>query len=206
MNRRVPSGAAVLRPGITAAITDAVLTELVERGYARLSMEGVAKRAGTGKSALYRRWSTKQEMVLAVLAELSVPIADVPDTGTLRGDVRAVVAAVAAWLTEPPFSRILPDLLSEATRTPDLAEAIAAAIGEPRRALGRAKLERAMARGELPADTDLEMAQDLLAALVYWRMVVRQAPVEPDYLDRVVDTVLRALGAYGETAQDSIVE
>jgi AcrR family transcriptional regulator len=195
MTRRAPSGAAVLQPAITAAITDAVLAELVERGYARLSMEGVAKRAGAGKSALYRRWRTKQEMVLAVLAELSVPMADVTDTGSLRGDVRASVAAVAAWLTEPPFSRVIPDLVAEATRTPELAKAIATAIGEPRRALARTKLDRAMARGELPPDTDLEMAQDLMAALVYWRMVVRQAPAEPDYLDRVTDTVLRALGA-----------
>lgn len=195
MNRRAPSGAAVLQPGITAAITDAVLAELVERGYARLSMEGVAKRAGAGKSALYRRWPTKQEMVLAVLAEISVPMADVPDTGTLRGDLRAMAAAVTAWLTEPPFSRIIPDLVAEATRTPELANAIATTIGEPRRALTRPKLERAMARGELPADTDLEMAQDLMAALIYWRMVVRQAPTEPDYLERVTDTTLRALGA-----------
>jgi AcrR family transcriptional regulator len=195
MNRRAPSGAAVLQPGITAAITDAVLAELVERGYARLSMEGVAKRAGAGKSALYRRWRTKQEMVLAVLAELTVPMADTTDTGTLRGDIRASVSAIAAWLTEPPFSRIIPDLVAESARTPELAAAIAAAIGEPRRAMARPRLERAIARGELPADTDLEMAQDLVAALIYWRMVVRQAPVEPDYLDRVTDTVLRALGA-----------
>jgi AcrR family transcriptional regulator len=195
MNRRAPSGAAVLRSAITTAITDAVLAELLERGYARLSMEGVAKRAGAGKSALYRRWHTKQEMVLAVLAELSVPMADVADTGSLRGDLRASVAAVATWLTEPPFSRIIPDLVAEATRTPELAKAIATTIGEPRRALARTNLERAIARGELPADTDLEMAQDLMAALIYWRMVVRQAPVEPDYLDRVTDTVLRALGA-----------
>ncbi|GGP54873.1 TetR/AcrR family transcriptional regulator [Saccharothrix coeruleofusca] len=195
MTRRAPSGAAVLQPGITAAITDAVLAELVERGYARLSMEGVAKRAGAGKSALYRRWRTKQEMVLAVLAEISVPRVEVVDTGTLRGDLHALVTSVAAWLTEPPFSRIIPDLVAEITRAPDLAEAIAASIGAPRRALARKVLERAVARGELAPDTDLEMAQDLPAALVYWRMVVRRAPVEPDYLDRVTDTVLRALGA-----------
>ncbi|MBA8930618.1 AcrR family transcriptional regulator [Kutzneria viridogrisea] len=102
-----------------------MLAELVERGYARLSMEGVAKRAGSGKSALYRRWRTKQEMVLAVLAGIGVPMADVADTGTLRGDLHATVVAVAEWLTEPPFSRIVPDLVAEATRTPELAEGIA---------------------------------------------------------------------------------
>ena len=185
----------MLQPGITAAISDAVLAELVDRGYARLSMEGVAKRAGAGKSALYRRWPTKEDMVIAVIAEVSLPLADVPDTGSLRGDIRATVQAVADWLTTPPFSRILPDLVAEGARSPDMGRAAARTIGEPRRALGRAKLATAIARGELPADTDLEMAEDLMAALIYWRMVVRHAPVEPDYLDRVTDTILRALGA-----------
>jgi AcrR family transcriptional regulator len=193
--RRAPSGAAVLQPGLTAAITDAVLAELEERGYARLSMEGVAKRAGTGKSALYRRWPTKQEMTLSVLAEVGVPMAEVPDSGTLAADLRASATALAAWLTEPPFGHIIPDLVAEAMRTPALADAISVTIGEPRRAATRAILDRAVGRGELAADTDMEMAQDIVAALIYWRMVVRQAPVEPDYLDRVTATALRALGA-----------
>jgi AcrR family transcriptional regulator len=193
--RRAPSGAAVLQPGLTAAITDAVLAELEERGYARLSMEGVAKRAGTGKSALYRRWPTKQEMALSVLAEVGVPMAEVPDSGTLAADLRASATALAAWLTEPPFAHIIPDLVAEATRTPALADAMSVAVGEPRRAATRAILDRAVDRGELAADTDMEMAQDIVAALIYWRMVVRQAPVEPDYLDRVTATALRALGA-----------
>ncbi|HWC78366.1 MAG TPA: TetR/AcrR family transcriptional regulator [Pseudonocardiaceae bacterium] len=197
MTRRAPSGAAVLQPGITAAINQAVLDELVEKGYARLSMEGVAKRAGAGKSALYRRWSTKQEMVLAVLAEFSVPMADIPETGSLRGDIKASITAIIDWMTHPMFGRIMPDLIAESARNPELGQAIKRAIGEPRRMLARAKLERAVRRGELPPDTDLELAQDLLAAPVYWRMVVRQTPIEPDYLDRVTDALLRALAVPG---------
>ncbi|GAA3156686.1 helix-turn-helix domain-containing protein [Nonomuraea salmonea] len=64
MSRRTPTGAAVLQPQVTEAITEAVLDELAENGYARLSMEAVAKRAGVGKSALYRRWASKQEMAM----------------------------------------------------------------------------------------------------------------------------------------------
>ena len=195
MTQRAPSGAAVLQPNVTAAIVAAVLAELDERGYARLAMESVAKRAGTSKSALYRRWPSKQEMVLAVLADISVPMADVVETGDLRRDMRAAAESMAAWLAAEPYAKIIPDLIAEAHRTRELAEAISTSISEPRRAHLRSLLTWAIERGDLPADTDLEMAQDLVAALIYWRMVVRQAPVEDDYLDHVTDTALIALRA-----------
>ena len=131
--RRVPSGAAVLRPEMTAAITEAVLDELAEQGFSRLSMEAVAKRAGVGKSALYRRWASKQDMALAVIAEFSVAKATFPDTGSLRGDMRAALDALMDWLTHPRFSRILPDLVAEMARNPELAALVESMTGGPRR-------------------------------------------------------------------------
>ncbi|MET0135718.1 MAG: TetR/AcrR family transcriptional regulator [Kibdelosporangium sp.] len=193
--RRTPTGAAVLRPRITSAITEAVFDELAEHGYGRLSMEAVAKRAGAGKSALYRRWSSKQDMVIAVLSEFSVPFADIPDSGTLRADLHATLRAVRDWLTHDRFSRILPDLTAEAGRNQALATAIQTTIGAPRRAHGAAVLRRAIDRGELPPDLDLELALDLMAAPVYWRLSVRRAAAEPDYLDRLTDYIVRALDA-----------
>jgi AcrR family transcriptional regulator len=197
--RRAPSGAAVLRPQITATITEAVLDALAEHGYARLSMEAVAKRAGVGKSALYRRWPSKQDMVIAVLSGLSVPLAEVPDTGSLREDLLATLRAVCTWLTHPRMATILPDLIAEAARNAALAEEIQATIGEPRRTFAAITLRRAIDRRELPTDLDLELALDLLAAPLYWRLSVRQAPLEPDYLDQLADHLLRALNA---TSQD----
>ncbi|MGW4519656.1 TetR/AcrR family transcriptional regulator [Amycolatopsis sp. NPDC004378] len=194
---RTPTGAAVLQPEVTQAITDAVLHELAEQGYGRLSMEAVAKRAGVGKSALYRRWKSKEEMIAAVVTEFSVSRAVLEDTGSLRGDLRATLQAVLDWLTHPLFSRILPDLVAEAARNPEQARATSENIGGPRREVAEVMLRRAMTRGELPADLDLEMAMDVLAAPIYWRLVVRQAPAEPDYLDRLVEFALRALGAQG---------
>jgi AcrR family transcriptional regulator len=193
--RRTPTGAAVLQPQITTAITEAVLDELAEHGYGRLSMEAVAKRAGVGKSALYRRWPSKQDMVIAVLSEFSVPLAEIPDTGSLRGDLLATLHAVHAWLTHPRFAKILPDLGAESGRNEALAAAVESAIGEPRRALGAATLLRAVERGELPADLDLDLALDLLAAPVYWRVSVRHVDATPDHLDRLADHLLRALDA-----------
>jgi AcrR family transcriptional regulator len=193
--RRPPTGAAVLQPAVTASITEAVLDELAELGYARLSMEAVAKRAGVGKSALYRRWSSKQEMALAVLAEFSVDQAPTPDTGSLRGDVRESLDAVARWLSHPRFSRILPDLVAEMARNPELSDLVEGMIGRPRRDRGAVMLQRAMRRGELAPDTDLEIALDLIGAPVYWRLTVRDADAEPGYLDKLADMLVRALGA-----------
>ncbi len=193
MGRRTPTGAAVLQPEITRSITEAVLDELAEQGYARLSMEAVAKRAGVGKSALYRRWPAKHDMVMAVVSEFSLDHAATPDTGSLRGDVRALLDAVFDWLTHPRFARILPDLVAESARNPALREAITATIGAPRRERGVEVLRRAIDRGELAADLDIELALDLLAAPLYWRQSVRGASIEPGYLDALAETLLRAL-------------
>jgi AcrR family transcriptional regulator len=192
---RTPTGAAVLQPEVTQAITDAVLHELAEQGYGRLSMEAVAKRAGVGKSALYRRWGSKDEMIAAVITEFSVTRAADVDTGSLRGDLRETMQALIGWLTHPLFSRILPDLVAEDVRNPERSRSTRESIGRSRREVGEVVLRRAIARGELPEDLDLEMALDVLAAPIYWRLVVRQAEAEPDYVDRLVEYALRALGA-----------
>lgn len=190
--KRSPTGAAV-QPGVTRAIVEAALYELCERGYGRLSMEAVARRAKVGKSALYRRWASKQDMVIAILSTVAVPPSEMADTGSLHGDIRATLSEVASWLNGPRISRILPDLSAEAIRDPTFANAFRAAIDKPRRANGAATLQRAIERGELSRDTDLELALDLLAAPIYWRLSVRGEPIDADYLERLAAMVLRSL-------------
>ncbi|MGY1653194.1 TetR/AcrR family transcriptional regulator [Geodermatophilus sp. SYSU D01119] len=193
--KRTPTGAAVLQPGVTEAIAAAVLDEMAEVGYGRLSMDAVARRAGVGKSALYRRWPSKQDMVLTVLGDFSVALAEVHDTGSLHGDVVAALEAMRGWLTHPQFSRFFPDLIAEAGRNPALAEAVAATIGEPRRRVLGGVLRRAVERGELPADLDVELALDVIGAPLYWRLVVRHTDIDPGYVDRLTTVLLRGLGA-----------
>lgn len=122
-------------------------------------------------------------------------LAATPDSGSLRGDIREALVATMAWMTHPRFSRILPDLAVEGMRNPALNDAVQAAIGEPRRLLGAAPLHRAIERGELPVDTDIDLALDLLAAPIYWRLTVRRAHADPGYIDTLTTAVLRALGA-----------
>lgn len=195
MSRRTPTGAAVLQSTVTEAITEAVLDELAEQGYARLSMEAVAKRAGVGKSALYRRWTSKQEMAIAVIAEFSGEQVRVPDTGSLRGDLRASLDTVTEWLTHPRFSRIMPDLVAEMARNPELGKVVEVMAGAPKRERTVVMLRRAIERGELPPDLDVEIALDLIAAPVYWRVIVRAVEARPGYLDQLTDMLLRALSA-----------
>ncbi|GAA4666164.1 MULTISPECIES: TetR/AcrR family transcriptional regulator [Amycolatopsis] len=190
--RRTPTGAAVLRQDLTDSIVDAALDELAEKGYRGLSMDAVARRAGVGKSALYRRWPSKLEMAVSIVAALGVPLADVPDKGSFREDVRALLDAVQVWFEDPRLGPIFVDLLGVARQNEALGHALTEHLGEPRRAHGLRIVERAIERGELPADLDRELALDVFAAPVFWRLHVRREPVTAEYLDQVADLVVKA--------------
>ncbi|WP_240431247.1 TetR-like C-terminal domain-containing protein [Mycobacterium kyogaense] len=183
-----------LRAQVTDGIVEAVLDELADVGFGRLSMDGVARRARAGKAALYRRWPSKQEMVLDVVAVLSVPAAATVPSDDLVADVTALVAGVDAWLSDVRMSRILPDLLAEAMRNPELADALTRRVGTARRGYGQAVIDAAIARGEVSPDVDSEYVLDLVAAPVFWRICGRRLKTGPEFLERVVDSVLHALG------------
>ena len=186
---------ATLRAGVTDGIVEAVLDELAAVGFGRLTMDGVARRARAGKAALYRRWSSKQEMVLEVVTTISVPMAETAPTEDLADDVARLVHGVADWLADARMSRIIPDLIAEAMRNPELAAALTERLGSARRNYGQVVIDAAITRGEVSPDVDSEYVLDLIAAPVFWRICGRREQVTPAYLDRVVATVLRDLGA-----------
>jgi hypothetical protein len=105
------------------------------------------------------------------------------------------VESIAQWLTHPRFSSILADLVAEMARNPELSDVVEDMIGRPRRERGRAILVRAIDRGEVSPDIDMELALDLLAAPIYWRLLVRDGSLEPGYLDGLTEMLLRALSA-----------
>jgi AcrR family transcriptional regulator len=187
-------GAAVLSPAVTESITTAAIDELVQSGYVRLTMDRVARRAGVGKSAIYRRWPSKQQMIVDGLARLSIPTGPDPDTGSLRSDVRAMMRSTFEWLTDPRIRAVLPDLIAEADRDPVLAQAVAQHVTLPRLTWARTALDRAHDRGELAAE-DIDVILDLLIAPVFWRLT-HGRPVDDHYLDRLTELTIRA-GAPG---------
>lgn len=193
--RRPAAGAALPREAVTVAIREAVLIELAEHGYGRMSVEAVARRAGVGKAAIYRRWPAKLDLVVAAVSEAAVRPGDIADTGSLRGDVLAFLRAGRALLEHPLGRRIVPDLIAEAARSPALAELMEHAIGGPRRELAGAIVERATARGEVRAGLDHELALDIFPAALYWRLSVRRGTASDADLEPMADAVVAALRA-----------
>src|SRR3984893_7288475 len=190
---RVPAGAAVLQADVTEAIRQAFFTELAESGYGRLSIEAVARRATVGKPAIYRRWRSKQDMAIALISEVAWAHLDMPDTGRLRGDVIAFLRAEYAVLTDPLAKAIIPDLLSEANRNPDLAAALLATVRDPRRTRAAAIIRRAIERGEVADTLNPDLALDVLAGPLYWRLTVVHQPINDEELVQLAELVMGAL-------------
>ncbi|MFE1769538.1 TetR/AcrR family transcriptional regulator [Streptomyces angustmyceticus] len=193
--RRTPAGAAVLREDKTEAIRAAVFAELAAAGFARMSIEGIARRAGVGKTAVYRRWRSKLHLVLDVVSAVAAAGMPTPDTGSLPGDVRMLLEVAARALRHPMASQIVPDLLAEAARSPELAAALKAALHDSQEGVAAAVVARAVERGELPPDVDPRLALDLLTGPLYWRLLVTRDELPKGYLDALSASVVAALGA-----------
>ncbi|MFF3561461.1 TetR/AcrR family transcriptional regulator [Streptomyces sp. NPDC002574] len=194
-SRRAPAGAAVLRDDVTEAIRAAVFEELAAVGYGRMSIEGIARRAGVGKAAVYRRWRSKLPLVLDVVSAVAALGVPAPATGSLLGDIRVLLEVTARALRHPVASQIVPDLLAEASRNPEIAAALQAALRDTQRGIAAGIIDSAIARGDLPQGTDADLALDLIAGPLYWRLAVLRAPLSPRYLDRLSAATAAALAA-----------
>jgi len=194
-HRQVGGGGRQLDRSRDAAILRAALEGLVELGYDRLSMDEIATRAHAGKGALYRRWPSKAALVVdAIVAwrEQLAPLA-IPDTGSLPGDLEALIEAV------PDFDEaakrqigVLVGLATAASRDPELKTALADnALERPRRILGNV-LARAVARGEIPAERDLELVPDIVIGLNLLRILLGEVP-DREFVRRVLETIVYPL-------------
>ena len=168
---RRPTGAAVMQSDVTDALTRAFFEEWARVGYAALSLERVAKNAGAGKAALYRRWSSKLVMATALQSKLGLTLFELPDTGSLEADLLAFLLSLRRVLRHRIIQRVTLDLLAEIGREPAL-EAAIRPFQEARRKRVKTLIDRAIARGEVPAAIDRETAADFMVSALYWRLVV----------------------------------
>ncbi len=168
------SGAAVKRPQITDALARTFFEEWARVGYSALSLDAVARKAGVGKAALYRRWRSKADMASDLVKQLSaatIDFADSGDQGSLEADVFAALLFARRLMRHRLVRRILPDLYAALSREPALISAMRP--GEMMREKKvKALIDRAVGRGELPPDVDRRAAADALIGPLYWRMVV----------------------------------
>lgn len=177
--RRTPAGAAVLREDVTEAIRAAVFAELASVGYSRMSIEGIARRAGVGKTAVYRRWRSKLHLVLDLVSAVAVQGLPAPDTGSLEGDLRLLYEVTSRALRHPVAGQIIPDLQAEAARNPDIADAMQKALREGQQSVASGIVAAAVARAEIGENVDIDLALDLISGPLYWRAVVVRGPKFP---------------------------
>jgi AcrR family transcriptional regulator len=186
------------RPGrprdarVDEAIMDAAVSVLADKGPGGFTVDEVAARAGCGKATVYRRWPSRSALLLDTANRLGLEPPNI-DTGSLRGDLVALATALGTKMRETPAGRILPAITAEASVNPEMREVLRAFVRD-RRQRPRAVVQRAVARGELPPDTDVELLVDLLGGTVIYRELIALVPTDDAVIERLVDALLRGFG------------
>jgi AcrR family transcriptional regulator len=180
-----------------SAILRAALEGLAEVGYDRLTMDEIAARAHAGKGALYRRWPSKAALVVDALVAWREQLAplDVPDTGSLRGDIEAIIEAVPDFsAADRRMMGVISGVATAAARDAELAAAFREQIFERPRRLLRRVLDRAARRGEIAAGRQLELVPDVLIGLNMLRVVLGRPP-DRQFIRRVFAEIIYPLVA-----------
>jgi AcrR family transcriptional regulator len=171
------------------AILEATRSLLLENGYPALTIEAVAARAGTAKTTVYRRWSTKGALVLEATAE-HLAIGIVPDSGSTRTDLEVAVRQMAETFSDRLAAIVMLAVIANLDEDPFMARTFRTEIVYPWRTSAAAALERGVARGDLPPDADIPFLLDVIVGTVFQRAVIN-ARSEMDGLDEaILDLVL----------------
>ena len=177
------------------AILAAAIELLLEHGLHAMSMDAVAERAGVSKATIYRWWPSKELLALDALAtewQVTAPAAT-RDTGSLRGDLLARLCPWLRQLRDKPYGRVVAGLVATAQADAEFAELYLERFVRPRRDAMRPVLVRAIDRGEIPANMDLEVALDLIYGPIYHRMLHGHAPLDERFARNVVDTIIAGI-------------
>jgi AcrR family transcriptional regulator len=176
-------------PSRDGVIRAAILRLLAEVGYGALTMDAVASEAGVGKATIYRRWRTKQDLVVDTISDLNRAEATPADTGSLEGDLRAMMRSLVSVVTGPAGAATL-SLLSTVPHQP----ALASAFRDGPLAVWRQAFEqlwaRAEERGEVPPGTGTSVIAEVPSALLVQRWLLTGRPVDVAFADEVLDTVV----------------
>ncbi|GIH77842.1 TetR/AcrR family transcriptional regulator [Planobispora longispora] len=182
------------------AILTAAFELVGEVGYAKLSIEGIAARAGVGKQTIYRWWPSKGTVLLDAFLMLSGGQdgeAALPDTGDLEADLKTVLRATVAELNDPRYDEPMRALATEIAHDPELAAAYSERLDGPMRELKKERLRAAQRAGQLALDLDLDVAVEMVWGPLLNRWLQRGGPLTPGYADSVVETALNGLRPRG---------
>ncbi len=182
------------------ALHEAALELLSEIGFERMTMEAVAARAGTSKATAYRRWCSKAALVVDALRCHGPEDFDPPDTGSLRGDLVAVLHHMRSAMEQEGAARLI-GLVASARSDPDLAAAMRADFTGHRQRISRTLAGRAVARGEMSPEVDPDVFHEVIPPMLLNRMLMSDEPLTDAFLAHVVDDVALPVLTSGTTPQ-----
>ncbi|MDX6280771.1 MAG: hypothetical protein QOH03_1842 [Kribbellaceae bacterium] len=174
------------------AVLEAADDLLVEKGFAGLTVEGIATRAGVAKQTIYRWWPSKTEILLEAFVDDAAEYLTPPDTGDLATDLRRHLARIADFLTKTDAGAVFRALAGQAQHDPALAARIRAEHLTEQRVRDSQPLLQAIARGDLPADTDVDFAVEQLVSPIYYRVLITGEAVSRKYTNLLVTQYLRS--------------
>ena len=184
------------RPGgrtaqVTDAVHRAVLDTVIERGVDNVGIPDISRRAGVRDSTIYRRWGTRENLVLDVMLTASDRTLPLPDTGSLRGDLTAFATGLSDYL-DTALGRGLVQALAFITDSPEIEQA-RNTFWHQRFTANEAMIDRAAARGEIPASANAHTAIELLIAPIHFRHLLTRRPCDAAYVDNLVTHVIGAM-------------
>jgi AcrR family transcriptional regulator len=179
---------------VRSAVLKAAVEELAAGGYASLSLDSVARRAGVHKTTLYRRWGNRENLLLEAMLELSSERVPIPNTGSLHQDLLEFGNGVVASVKTPEVQAIVRAVASIGDRDAKLAEANGR-FWRARLTMDAEIAERAIARGEIPPETDPGLVVEALLAPIYFRLLVTGGRLDRRYVERLADVVAAGVGA-----------
>ena len=175
------------------AIVAATQELLLERGYAELTIEGIAARAGVGKQTIYRWWPSRAALVLEAYLAGEEAVPPPPEGGSVGDDIRALLGWLIAVLAEPTGGPVVAGLVSDLQHDADLARGFRQHVVPARREAMLAALERGRARREIRGDADLELAVDALHGAVFYRLLLSGERLDDAFVDGLADQTLAGL-------------
>ncbi len=181
-------------PKVRTAVLSATLGELTDSGYAALTVENVARRAGVHKTTVYRRWKDRESLVADAVTELAGTREPFPDSGDISADLHTLARSLVRFLASPAGQAVTAVTLSDAGRIPEVAAA-QRHFFEDRYRQAEPVIRAAIARGELPAGTDPAEVVRAVIAPIYLRILVTAEPISERTANTAADAALAAARA-----------
>lgn len=182
------------RHGRSDAAREAVLRAaddlLVEKGFAGVTVEGIARAAGVAKQTVYRWWSSKTEVLMDAFLEDAAAALEPPDTGSLESDLRSHLRDITSFLLENDAGAVYRALVGEAQHDPDLARVFRSRYLDAQRVRDQKPFVHAVERGELSPDADIGWLAEQLVGPVHNRVIITGEPIDDAFIDRLVVDVL----------------